>query len=351
MSPRPSECPGWALVLRPKPDELLSAWLARSAAAHGQSLHRFAAGHLGVRALCYRDIDAFPTEALLSAIEARSGLTRAEVFSMTLVPYRAQLALGGGAPSMFGAVLPRPHTARSKFLHGQQACMQCLSEGGTYLRRWRLSFVVACEQHNTWLMDACPACDAPLDSRTSRLPRPACAKCHRVWSYSSCGDGPFFSAALQLQTWLVSALDGIGVVNIDGNAVPLGDALRGFGFLLRVDRRLGGELALPAEQQPFRIARRIHRLERLSYLLNSWPRAIVEEAKRIGLSRDPFGGEGCPEWVLRGLSELREVKPQSLRKESVDDPVLAKLRKKRSANWRSHYAHRLVRLAGAKNGS
>lgn len=341
----------WALVPAPSRDELLSAWLSRCAAVHGMSLHRFSVDHLGAPALCFRDVDAFPSESLLQAIERGSGLDSAIVCSLTLLPFQKHLRSSAGKPGALRSLLPLPHTARAKFRHGQQACTRCLSEGGTYRRAWRLPFVVACEAHKSWLIDACPACDAPLDPRRAIDVLPACTHCQLAWGGSTVRDGPFFSGAVQVQEWLLQAIEGTGRVNIDGRPVSLGDALNGFAFLLRLDRRLGRLEATASDPAPLRITQRISLLQRLSELLAAWPQSVLADCSRLDLPRNPFGGEDCPAWVLEALSELREVRPHVRRTRENDDPVLAKLRLHRPANWRSRYAHRLVRLAGRPRGS
>jgi hypothetical protein len=350
MSPSSSEGNRWALVPAPKRDELLSAWLCRCAGAHGQSLHRFAFEHLRARALPYRDVDAFPPDSLLEAIEQGSGLDGSVVRSMTLLSYREHLKSSAGKPEALGSLLPLTHTARAKFRYGQQACVQCLVEGRGYRRAWRLPFVVACDLHDAWLIDACPACDAPLDPRQNTDLRPTCAYCYVDWGVRSTREGPFFSGAFQVQQWLLQAIEGSGVIEIDRASVPLSDALRGFAFLLRLDRRLGRAEATPQEHAPLRIAQRIRLLQRLSELLAAWPQPVLADCARLDLPRNPFGGEDCPAWVLGALSGLREVRSHVRRPCEEDDPVLAKLRLRQPANWRSRYAHRLVRLAGRPRG-
>lgn len=348
---RPSSEPWrWEFVLSRKEDELLSAWLARSAAAHGLSFHRFAFDYLGQRALTYRDVDVFPSARLLKNIEAGSRLSSEAVLAMTLVPWLAQLSSGVGRPGHFDAVLPRAHVARAKFRHGQQACFACLRDGVSYQRRWRLPFVVACERHEVWLRDACPYCDAPLDPKIDLAAQPMCPECYRSWFGPLPAQAGPDEAVMGLQRRLLVAVStGQGLV-IDGQEVPLADGLRGFNFLLRIDQRLGRAEALPSARSPLRLEGRRLRLQRVVDLLDGWPDAIAADGKRCGLSNNPFSGENCPQWVLRGLSGLRQAKPRARGARGDEDPVLDMLRRRRPKNWRTRYAHRLMRLAGMTRG-
>lgn len=350
MSRPLSESLPWEFVPLPKEDELLSAWLNRSAAAHGLSFHRFAVNYLGSRALSYRDVDVFPSPALLTSIVVGSRTSAESVLDLTLVPYLKQMSSGAGRAGHFDAALPRVHVARAKFRHGQQACLGCLREGASYQRSWRLPFVLACERHEVWLRDGCPYCDAPIDPKCARLGPPTCPQCCRSWPGCVPVAGLLGESAVALQRRIVAALISGQDLAIHGQQVPLSDALRGFNFLLRIDRRLGREGALPIERAPLRAEGRRLRLQRVAEMLEAWPDEVAGDGLRLGMGCDPFPGEDCPAWILQGLAGLREVKPRERGTRDDEDPVLEVLRKRRPKNWRTRYAHRLVRLAGMDRG-
>lgn len=350
MSRPSSEIWPWQSVLLRREDELLSAWLARSAAAHGLSFHRFAVDYLRQRALSYRDIDVFPSASLLKTIEVGSRLSSDALLSMTLVPWLAHLSSGVGQPGHFDAVLPRAHVARAKFRHGQQACFACLREGASYQRTWRLPFVVACERHEAWLRDACPYCDAPLDSKIDGASPPTCPECYRSWTGPFPALGGPAEGVSDLQRRLLEAVTTGNGLTIHGQEVSLADALKGFNFLLRIDRRLGRVEAPPSARSPLRVEGRRLRLQRVAEVLDTWPDAVVADGKRCGLSSNPFSGENCPPWILRELTELRQAKPRVRGPRGDEDPVLEMLRRRRPKNWRTRYAHRLMRLAEMTRG-
>lgn len=340
----------WGFVPLPKEDELLSAWLKRSAAAHGLTFHRLAVDYLGFRALSYRDVDVFPSTALLKSVEAGSRRDIESILALTLVPYLTQMSSGAGRAGLFDAVLPRVHAARAKFRHGQQACFGCLREGASFRRDWRLPFVVACERHEVWLRDGCPYCDAPIDPKSERTGSPTCPQCCRCWPRSAPLTGLLAESAVTLQRHLLAALLSGHGLEIHGQQVPLSDALSGFNFLLRIDRKLGREGALPIERAPLRMEGRRLRLQRVAEILGAWPEEIAAEGLRAGMGCDPFPGEDCPAWVLKGLTGLRQVKYRASGARGGEDPVLEMLRRRRPKNWRTRYAHRLVCLAGTNCG-
>lgn len=345
MSPPSSETTSWGACPLPREDELLSSWLARVASAHGLGTHRFGLNCLGVAGARARDIDRRVTAAIVARVAAGSGIDPHSVDAMTLAPFEAHLGPASYSAGVSPWILARGRARRSGFRFGQQACAHCLREGTGYLRQWRLAFHVICERHAAWLMDACPACDAPFEpERATGIP-PRCISCSRYPTAGSVGAGPFFSQAGQLQRWLDQALQRRAPLMIGSREVPLAEALRGFRFLLRLDRRLAGTPSRMPCIERTRLTQRVHYLERLSDVLSRWPGEVVHAAERAGVSSDPFPGEHCPEWVLGPLMHLRA--PRSRRKAPAvqEDPVLVKLRRRRPPNWRSRHAHRLVRLA------
>lgn len=157
-------------------------------------------------------------------------------------------------------------------------------------------------------------------------------------------------SAVALQRRVLAALLSGQGFEIHGHQESLSDALKGFNFLLRIDRRLGRKGALPIERAPLRLEGRRLRLQRVAEMFEAWPDEVAAEGLRLGMGCDPFPGEDCPAWILQGLVGLREVKPRERRTRGDEDPVLEMLRKRRPKNWRTRYAHRLVRLAGMNRG-
>ncbi|MDQ2701858.1 MAG: hypothetical protein M3Y70_03385 [Pseudomonadota bacterium] len=207
-----------------------------------------------------------------------------------------------------------------------------------------MAFVVACEDHDAWLIDGCPTCDAPLGAEDAVADGYACRQCHTQWTAPMTTAGPFFSQAIQMQHWLIDALYSAEDLMVGTRVVPLKDLLHGLRLLRRLDRRLDRAHGAVATIENLRVGDRILHLEQWAALLSVWPDGLVERARAVGLSRHPFHGDTTPEWVQVGLSALRKVWPRRPAPRN-EDPMLRKLRRRHPANWRSRYAHRLVRLA------
>jgi hypothetical protein len=150
---------------------------------------------------------------------------------------------------------------------------------------------------------------------------------------------------VQLQRWLLDALYSNEVPVLGPGKVALKDLLHGLRLLGRLDRRMDDAHRGAATIENLRVGDRIAHFDRLATLLSAWPEGLVRRAREFGLSRQPFHGDSIPAWIRDGLVSLREVRPRRPAP-SNEDPVLRKLRRRHPANWRSRYAHRLVRLAG-----
>ncbi len=342
MWPPSSDRLAWSIRLVPYEGEPLSAWLARSARAHGQSLHRFGVDRLHIARLAIRDVDVHATPHLLEAISEASGVSIQTLATMT-VP-----RLGSNRqPARAPWVLPSSAMPRSMFRFGKQACLDCVAgDRRTYPLSWRFAFVVACERHGRWLVDACPVCEQPLGDHTATM---ACRECHSPWISMTPMAGPFFSQAVALQRWILHAIGEDGHLKIDGRDVPIVDALAGFRFLVRLDRRIANEARRRIDIERLRIRERIAWLDRLASVLERWPAGFLEDAKAADVSRHPFKGERCPDWVADALGCLRPVRARSCAtaKRHGSDDLLAFFKRKKPRNWRSRYAYRMCKLVGA----
>lgn len=335
----------WGPTPAPRDDELLSSWLARVAASHGQSSQRFAVDRLGTRAFLM-DIDRRPGSRILENILAAGRVSAARIQAMTLSEWEPRLGSRRPRAGVTPWVLARGLSSRARFRHGLQACIYCLAEGSGFRRQWRLAFVVVCDRHATWLIDACPACDEPLRSDRLADASLGCSACRRRFADYRYESGPFFSAATQLQGWLVDALERDASVRIGDATITLANALTGFRFLARLEHRRRGGADRLERVEFMRHSERLTYLDRVATFLSCWPDAALEQARRANMSRSPFPGEACPSWVLSPFSNLRAPRPRKTVPVIEDDAMLEHLRRSRPAGWRSRYAHRLAELVG-----
>lgn len=121
---------------------------------------------LPVRPAAFRDRVGYGVvidDATCEAVEAASGLTKAEIRMAHLVAYDGTaLHLGGLG---FEDVAAFETAARREWadFYGTRACPRCLAEsGGVWRLWWKLSWAAACPIHGCLLIDACPDCGARL---------------------------------------------------------------------------------------------------------------------------------------------------------------------------------------------
>lgn len=167
----------WVFKLRPHEDELLSSFLVRTAHAHGMTPHRFCRLFIPGVQIWTRDIDCTASQSTLDFIAAQSGLSGSAVQAMTLLPKLP----GSNRPAEHCARLAWVnaigiyHRTRTRF--GLQYCPHCLAATPAFLRAWRLSYVVACEVHQCFLLDRCRSCKRPLSQHRRGFDLTRCHHC------------------------------------------------------------------------------------------------------------------------------------------------------------------------------
>lgn len=178
----------WALRVPLLPDESLSSWLTRAALKQGcDPLALTGVIWPGWR-VWTQDIDRGIPDFRLTSLVRASGISATEF---------QQAALRGVCERIKGHTLPERCTwpwllalgSRNRARRGgQQYCPLCHAQDlDPYFRRaWRLSWHVGCLQHNTMLIDACPACQAPIEphrlvAEDQYLSQ--CSRCRFDWRY------------------------------------------------------------------------------------------------------------------------------------------------------------------------
>lgn len=151
----------WPYHPKPQPDELLSSWILRTAAGHGQPPYTFCNTIWPQRPVLNRDIDHFCDPIIWETMAARTGTPAERAYATTLAAYEGWLV-----------ERYNPHTTtrwllRSGLYHrhwrnaGLQYCPHCLATDRYpyYRRAWRLALTAACSQHAVVLLDRCPQCE------------------------------------------------------------------------------------------------------------------------------------------------------------------------------------------------
>jgi len=166
----------WPARPRPLPDELLSSWLMRIAAANGQKLQAFCDCAFGKeRQLWNRDVDRLAPRWLISELSFRTGLSILCIRGMTLNAYCGTIFRHRQLSGQLRWILPLRMYHRKRLGFGIQFCPTCLAEDDEkpyFRRRWRVAYCTCCLKHNSLLRDRCPSCLAPVAFHRRELGRP-----------------------------------------------------------------------------------------------------------------------------------------------------------------------------------
>ena len=166
----------------PLPDETISSWLVRLAAAYALKTRSLVSLLSGEEAEFNYDLDGPKGEKTLALLARHTGLDPDRLrLEHTLTGFQKYLcphaSPGRSSPWLLPlgpAKAPRP---------SMQFCPACLDAPIPYLRRtWRSSLLTVCPQHRVELCHDCPACAAPLipirsDRRWGKASVVVCWRC------------------------------------------------------------------------------------------------------------------------------------------------------------------------------
>lgn len=154
----------WPVRPRPLPDELLSSWVVRLAAANGIKVGTFLYVVCGRRRAFSQDMDRYVPPDYAQALSDGTGVPRGVVHAMALAAFAGTIFPRFTRRGCTPWLLPVGvyHAERQRY--GLQFCPECLDADPTpYLRRrWRLGCVTMCLTHQRLLLDRCPSCRTPL---------------------------------------------------------------------------------------------------------------------------------------------------------------------------------------------
>lgn len=181
----------WTLRVSLLADESLSSWLARAALIQGcDPLVLTGAVWPGWR-IWAQDVDRDISLTRLNPLVRASGIPAAEFQQAALRSVCEQIS-GHPLPEhrMWPWLLALGTRNRSR-RGGQQCCPLCLAQDTEpYFRRvWRLAWHVRCTLHSVPLIDACPACQAPIEphrlvAEDRHLGQ--CSRCKCDWRNTAC---------------------------------------------------------------------------------------------------------------------------------------------------------------------
>lgn len=173
----------WVVVPSLLPDELLSSWLLRAAAAQGSDPLDFTGAIWPGWRIWTVDPDRCLDAARLKPLLDGTGIS-AQAFEAASLSSVVR-SITGQAVSIRTSmpwILTLGHRNRRRN-GGLQYCPRCLAEDGTpYFRRaWRFASHVGCSRHSEALHDHCWRCGSPVEPQRLQATAPHLATC------ASCG--------------------------------------------------------------------------------------------------------------------------------------------------------------------
>lgn len=155
----------WPAHPHPLPDEILSSWIVRVAAANGVRLQPLCWMLFGnTQSPWNRDIDRNAPHWLIKAFSQHTGINYWDIFHTTLATYRTRLYRRRQNAGQLRWILPVKHHGMQRTAFGQQFCPECLATDAIpyFRKQWRVALFTYCPKHRIELHDACPGCGAPV---------------------------------------------------------------------------------------------------------------------------------------------------------------------------------------------
>jgi hypothetical protein len=118
-----------------------------------------------------RDIDRSADAEILQVLSNKTGTSLERVQITTLAAYEGVLYEKHNRYGPTPWIMPVGVFHRTRKRYGLQYCPSCLSQAGEpyYRRKWRLAFIIICDEHNMLLRDRCPACQAPINFHRNEM--------------------------------------------------------------------------------------------------------------------------------------------------------------------------------------
>lgn len=146
--------------MKPKPDELLTSWVARSALSFGLTPYNYLKYKFESPKASILDYDRVISKHYLNQFSKNSGLNRQEILDHTIKSYAKSIIDVSGNQSKFQYRDILPKSKLNK--HGLMYCPLCLKDDPYFKISWRLTLNVACPVHKIKLVNCCPHCSEPV---------------------------------------------------------------------------------------------------------------------------------------------------------------------------------------------
>lgn len=308
----------WVFKLTPYRDELLSSFLIRSAHVHGMSPHRFCRVFIPGVQIWTRDIDMSATQSTLEYLAAQAGLDVSDCLAMTLLPLMgSKKASSYRSGQAWINAIGIYHRSRKRF--GLQYCPYCLSEAPAFVRAWRLTYVVACEQHRCFLQDRCRSCERPLSQHRRGFDITRCHHCGAALSQAPGAALPDVNVinALRVQhafeRWASDEKISFGRLGATREDFFAGAMI----IVMVVKEKMRSHSWLRGEDsehddncEQLRLAPAMTRAKLCSLLfeaLSDWPSNFLQLARACGMTQVGMRHRGeVPLWLAEAVSTLPE---------------------------------------------
>lgn len=151
------------LYIKPNKNELFSSWINRLSVNHQVKTQTFLKNFFPKsKSYFTRDIDILAPNNLIEVISKYTPLSALQINNLFLKSLESYAFENIKTNTTTINVLPIGIVNRSKFKHGQQACVKCLNEYKYYQKQWRLTTSILCLNCKLYLIDRCPHCKYPL---------------------------------------------------------------------------------------------------------------------------------------------------------------------------------------------
>lgn len=326
----------------PRPDELLSSFLCRTAYARGDCPYSFSSVVLQQRSFWARDADRGVIPGMIARVAAACDQPEDVIRKATLVEWIGRLT-----PTRYGihrssAVIPWIAVAgvyhRERRGGVLQFCPGCLRDSAYVRKVWRLAFHVVCMDHKLQMADRCARCEALFIPHRSVRHIDRCHRCFASLSgpesHRVARAGPEVSLQASLQA---------GLEEESGSAWS---RIRDFRSLLSVVSVVNGCTGAGIERSG--LVRRVQLLQELAEVVRDWPKSFRDFSSSHRLTQRAFRSVD-PQGEL--ADEIRRLPPGG-RRQRAPMPTellgkLAALERRKPPQWRSM---RAALMANQTNG-
>lgn len=164
----------WPLVVKLKPDELLTSWITRLSYSHLLKVHTFCNVNFRGVQVWNRDFDRCVPDSVLKILSQKTLTPIERVKESTLVSYETYLFDHCRIDTNTDWIMPLQIAHRVRKRCALLYCPKCLKADKAepyYRRKWRLSLSVVCPQCKCYLHEKCHACSSPVNFHRIELGR------------------------------------------------------------------------------------------------------------------------------------------------------------------------------------